>query len=275
MALLSSVASAATAVGAQAALRASRRHGELGLCAPGVVRVARGVKCRAQAEGITAAAPETVSTGVETVRPLWLPGSTPPAYLDGTLAGDFGFDPLGLGSDPRDLRWYVQAELVHARFAMAGVAGILFTDLLRASGRTDIPLWYEAGAYKFEFADTKTLFIVQLLLMGFVETKRWMDFVNPGSQAAEDSFFGLEPAFGGLENGYPGGPIFNPLGFAKDTGKSQPLRWKEIKNGRLAMVAMVGFIVQANVTKTGPIENLMAHLSDPLHTTIIQRIANH
>lgn len=45
------------------------------------------------------------------------------------LAGDFGFDPLGLGSDPRDLRWYVQAELVHARFAMAGVAGILFTDV--------------------------------------------------------------------------------------------------------------------------------------------------
>lgn len=46
-----------------------------------------------------------------------------------SLAGDFGFDPLGLGEDPESLRWYVQAELVHARFAMAGVAGILFTDV--------------------------------------------------------------------------------------------------------------------------------------------------
>lgn len=39
-------------------------------------------------------------------------------------------------------------------------------QLLRATGRTDVPLWYEAGAYKFDFADTKTLFVVQLILMG-------------------------------------------------------------------------------------------------------------
>lgn len=46
-----------------------------------------------------------------------------------SLAGDFGFDPLGLGEDPESLKWYVQAELVHARFAMLGVAGILLTDV--------------------------------------------------------------------------------------------------------------------------------------------------
>lgn len=41
------------------------------------------------------------------------------------LPGDFGFDPLGLGKDPAALRWYQQAELVHARTAMTAVAGIL------------------------------------------------------------------------------------------------------------------------------------------------------
>lgn len=46
-----------------------------------------------------------------------------------SLAGDFGFDPLGLGEDPESLKWYVQAELVHSRFAMLGVAGILLTDV--------------------------------------------------------------------------------------------------------------------------------------------------
>jgi hypothetical protein len=48
---------------------------------------------------------------------------------DCRLPGDYGFDPLGLGEEPASLKWYVQAELVHCRFAMAGVAGILFTDV--------------------------------------------------------------------------------------------------------------------------------------------------
>lgn len=135
-------------------------------------------------------------------RPTWLPGLDPPPHLDGTLAGDFGFDPLGLGEDPESLKWYVQAELVHARFAMAGVAGILLTDLLRVTRIRDLPVWYEAGATKFNFASTTTLLIIQLLLMGFVETKRYMDFLHPGSQAKPGSFFGLEAALEGLEPGW-------------------------------------------------------------------------
>jgi len=51
------------------------------------------------------------------------------ASLNCRLPGDFGFDPLGLGEEPAALKWYVQAELVHCRFAMAGVAGILVTDV--------------------------------------------------------------------------------------------------------------------------------------------------
>ncbi|WOL00308.1 hypothetical protein Cni_G09021 [Canna indica] len=191
-------------------------------------------------------------------RAMWLPGLDPPPHLDGTLVGDFGFDPLGLGKDPEGLKWYVQAGLVHCRFAMAGVAGILVTDLLRVTGISKIPVWFEAGAVKFDFASTQALFIVQLLLMG--------------SQAEEGTFLGLEAALEGLQPGYPGGPLFNPLGLAKDIDNAAELKLKEIKNGRLAMVAMLGFFVQANVTHVGPIDNLITHLSDPFKNTIIHTL---
>nr|XP_025612602.1 photosystem I chlorophyll a/b-binding protein 5, chloroplastic isoform X1 [Arachis hypogaea] len=235
----------------------------------------------------------------EQQRATWLPGLDPPSYLDGTLAGDFGFDPLGLGEDPESLRWYVQAELVHCRFAMLGVLGILVTDvsqtyivvnymfiprfqklrhfwtmqLLRVTGLSKIPVWFEAGAAKYDIANTQTLLVVQLILMGFVETKRYMDFVSPGSQG-KASFFGIEDSFEGLEPGYPGGPILNPLGLAKDIKNAHDWKLKEIKNGRLAMVAMLGIFVQASVTHVGPIDNLVEHLSNPWHKTIIQTLAN-
>jgi hypothetical protein len=38
-------------------------------------------------------------------RPSWFPGSKFPDHLDGTLVGDHGFDPLGLGKDPAKLKW--------------------------------------------------------------------------------------------------------------------------------------------------------------------------
>lgn len=43
------------------------------------------------------------------------------------------------------------------------------------------------------------------------------------------------------EMGYPGG-IFDPLGFSKDNLKE--LQTKEIKNGRIAMIAFMAFVIQ-------------------------------
>lgn len=55
-----------------------------------------------------------------------------------------------------------------------------------------------------------TLLATTFYAMGWVETKRWWDLKNPGSQA-DGSFLGVTEAFKGKENGYPGElPILAP-----------------------------------------------------------------
>ncbi|KAE9615324.1 putative chlorophyll A-B binding protein [Lupinus albus] len=198
-------------------------------------------------------------------RPIWFPGSIPPAWLDGSLPGDFGFDPLGLSSDPESLRWNVQSELVHCRWAMLGAAGIFIPELLTKIGILNTPSWYTAGEQEY-FADTTTLFIVELIFIGWVEGRRWADIIKPGSVNTDPIF---PNKLTGTDVGYPGGLWFDPLGWGSGSPeKLKELRTKEIKNGRLAMLAVIGAWFQHIYTATGPIDNLFAHLADPGHATI-------
>ena len=55
----------------------------------------------------------------------WLPigGFKAPLTLDGTLAGDVGFDPLGFSKSAKTLYWMREAEVKHGRLAMLAAVG--------------------------------------------------------------------------------------------------------------------------------------------------------
>merc|ERR1712072_1293606 len=174
----------------------------------------------------------------------WLPGTIAPNHLDGDLAGDFGFDPLGLGSDPDRLQWYVEAEKMNGRWAMAAVAGILGQEAL------GVGKWFEAVAKDYDFP-LLPLIAIEFLIMGFLETKRYNGYKETGKS--------------GFLNSFP----FDPANM-----NSPDMQLKEIKNGRLAMVSFVGFAVQALVTRAGPLADLTDHMSDPVNKNFIGSILN-
>lgn len=52
----------------------------------------------------------------------------------------------------------------------------------------------------------------------------------------------------------------------------QKLKVNEIRNGRLAMLAFIGFVMGAQVTGKNPLAAMMDHVADPLGTTIFSKV---
>eukprot|EP01023_Acetabularia_acetabulum_P045026 TRINITY_DN4553_c0_g1_i2.p1 TRINITY_DN4553_c0_g1~~TRINITY_DN4553_c0_g1_i2.p1 ORF type:complete len:299 (-),score=93.10 TRINITY_DN4553_c0_g1_i2:208-1104(-) len=226
-------------------------------------------------------------------RVLFLPSglldrSDVPSYLTGDLAGDYGYDPLGLGKDPQQVQKYRAFELIHARWAMLAAAGMIIPEGLAANG-ADIKgaTWFETGAEMLG-GGTLNYFAVPWAVIGNPLPLFLVVAIEAGLMGAAENYrrTGTGPAgyspgigkfdssvFDGLDSLYPGGP-FDPLGLADDPEVFQELKVKEIKNGRLAMVSVLGFAVQAAVTGEGPYANWSKHVADPFGYNLLTIVGN-
>lgn len=225
---------------------------------------------------------------VKANRETWFSSPQSLSYLDGTLPGDFGFDPLGL-SDPEgagefiDPKWLTYGEIINGRWAMLGAAGIVAPEVLGKAGLIPAEtglVWFKSGVipplgtYDY-WADPYVLFVLEIVLVAFAEHRRGQDYWKPG-YGSKTPLLGLEKVLGGSgDPAYPGGPFFNVLGLGKDEASLKVLKTKEIKNGRLAMLAVLGFFIQAIVTGEGPVDNLLAHLSDPVASNVLTNLKIH
>ena len=169
---------------------------------------------------------------------------TPPRFS----RSDYGFDPLGLGKEPANLARFREAEVMHCRWAMLGVAGAAGAEIITGTTWTEAPVapsqTYLGNEIPFSLP---AIAAIEIFVMAYVDTQR---------SAEKDP----------MKRIYPGGS-FDPAGFSKGND-FETLKKKEIANGRVAMLAFAGIIGEAQANNLeGPVHALARHIADPWHTT--------
>jgi len=177
-----------------------------------------------------------------------------PPKLDGSMAGDLGFDPLQI-SDLVPLQWSREAELKHARVCMLAVAGWVSVDLgFRVPYAPEVSSLYAHDA-AVEKGPMLFLFMVLTVVELIAGVPKAFQIMNDPDAA-------------------PGGDYkFDPLGFS-DEKNIKMMQEKEIANGRLAMLAFSGIVTQSALTgNTFPYTwNGAADLVPPLAMTTLPGI---
>eukprot|EP00168_Porphyra_purpurea_P004579 TRINITY_DN1557_c0_g1_i2.p1 TRINITY_DN1557_c0_g1~~TRINITY_DN1557_c0_g1_i2.p1 ORF type:complete len:185 (+),score=51.17 TRINITY_DN1557_c0_g1_i2:151-705(+) len=169
-----------------------------------------------------------------------MPFMEAPAALDGTMAGDVGFDPLYF-TNVFDIKWMREAELKHCRITMLATLGFLVQELFtlparyfpsrhhcRRRPRLLCQDWRHAAA-----AAVVLLCRRSLRLLGILYT-----------------YERRRPCAGDF--------AFDPLKLANTPAKRAQMELSEVKNGRLAMIAIGGMVHQEWYSHK-PVLDLFAH----------------
>lgn len=162
---------------------------------------------------------------------------TPSSYQ----AGDNGFDPLGLAESESRLSFYREAEIRHCRLAMLAAANWPLAEVLNK------PLANVLGLPAITESTGGLAPSIPNGGLGQVSAAFWLLVIAIGIFAEIGEINPLLP-----EARIAGDLGFDPLGlFAKmSSQEKRTMQDKELANGRLAMIAITGFVAQEFLTKT-------------------------
>ena len=170
-----------------------------------------------------------------------LPFLPRPAMLDGSLAGDRGFDPFNFASDESSLQWQRRAEVKHGRLAMLAAVGWPIAELAHKSIASvfDLPTMLASGDRVpsvlndgLENAAFPLFWIATIAAASFFEIEETVH---------EDRYTKINPA----------DISFNPF--------AQNMRYieeGELFNGRLAMLAITGFAIQESFLNSAVVDQI-------------------
>jgi len=172
--------------------------------------------------------------------------------LPGAIAPLGEFDPLGFCKDlpVQEIKRFREAEVTHGRVSMLAVVGYLvgenfhpfFNGLVTGPANTHLAQVQEIAPFFFawlgtsiataEFGRARIGWEAPLDAMKKnkeIEQKTWLSKLN--------------------DDYYPGDIGFDPLGLKPtDADEFAEMATKELQNGRLAMIAVIGMMVQEQVT---------------------------
>jgi len=187
-----------------------------------------------------------------------LPFLPRPQHLDGTMAGDRGFDPLGLAAEPDTLLKYRNSELKHARLAMLATVGWPLAELFHKN---------LADAWNLPNALNLHDRVPSVLNggLGNVSPIFWVAALT--AAALVEAFSG---AVGEIQSPNLG---FDPLGFSKNDKLGRFMEESELFNGRLAMLAITGFAIQEWFTGNSVVDAIPIFFK-PLNIVMEQLLAS-
>merc|ERR1719230_2404029 len=160
-----------------------------------------------------------------------LPFAPCPEALDGSMAGDVGFDPFGF-TNVFNIKWLREAEIKHGRICMLATVGFAATDLgFRLPGEMHQVSSIAAHDVALKYGAMQQLFL-WITIFEVVSSIGIFQMLDGSGRKPGD--FGLDP-----------------MKLSANEAKKADMQLKEITHARLAMLAFSGMVTQAVLTQ-GP-----------------------